>query len=131
MILRKMVLFYSVLLAFILSSCITGMAVMNKKGLRYTKYDLSIEFNDAKRKTFINSNWLVDNWSYKNNSWKQKDGNGYSGSVERDLDENGSIETYIEFYSELKLKHKKKDARPESFQHTRKNISEQPEHSYC
>jgi hypothetical protein len=88
-----------------------SLAIIDTAGLRYENVPISIDFTNQEKQSFINDNWLVENWQHGSGQWERKDGDEYRGVMLRDLDDDGNLEKEKVYFTELELRHQINDSK--------------------
>ena len=82
-------------------------------GFQNKKQNYIVKYSNPEQATFINDNWKVDNYKYSGDRpdhSKRKRGHKYRGIVYYDWNEDGTTERTTEYFTDLKLVHKKTNA---------------------
>jgi hypothetical protein len=111
--------------AVLLSACGTPSQVrLEMDGLHYENGGLAVRFADAGERAFIDDHWKMDNWEYfaarsfevteyghktTPAGFSRKKGRPFEGVLRVDMDNNGRVEGYSTFFTDLELTHEEND----------------------
>lgn len=120
-------LLIAALIALCAAACGTpSQVILDTGGLKYESGGVGIAFENPAKLEFIDGKWRIDNWNFAEPlvfdssdgsrielpaAFSRKEGRPFEGALRVDMNNDGAVEDYSAFFTDLELRHAETDGR--------------------